>query len=162
MGRIEKQFSVLGIPCVGGTIVVPKRSGLCRKDERRRMGCAPFRPGRMLQKDGCEPLAGQRACHGMHADLRPQAFRLVVVHEEVALIEQAGHAKRVSLFVNGRFERDAGATERAVGDDDSRTADRIVDDLMPIENLDRVRLGLCPQCESQNAIGVLEKRGFPG
>ena len=162
MGGIEKQFPLFSIPCVGISIVVSKRSGFRREDERQRMGRAPFHPGRMLEKDRCESLAGQRACNGMHRYLRPQALRLMVVHEEIALIEQTGDTERIQTPLHDSIKRDAGAAERAIGDDHGGAADRVVDDLMPIENLDRVRLGFCSQCESQDAISVLEERSLPG
>ena len=65
-------------------------------------------------------------------------MRLAVVHHEIAPVEAAGRAELVRGPVEALVEDDAGVAERAERGGDGDATARVVDDLVPDEDLERI------------------------
>src|SRR5260370_18953110 len=106
------------------------------------VGCgmlfAPGLPRRERARYRSQLLPRHRTRQCPTLELRPQALRVLVLRHEVALVYLARHPEGQSLAAD-RAVVDAGVLDqRAEGYGKRRSRDRIVDHLMPIENLDRV------------------------
>ncbi len=76
----------------------------------------------------------------------------MVIHHQVTLVQETGDAKGHRATVDDRGKGNAGSTERAVGDENWFSADRVVDDLMPIGDFDRIGLGFASLDDAEDPV----------
>src|SRR5262249_26494310 len=76
--------------------------------------------------------------NGQTNGLLPPRFSLPVVHQQVAVAQPPGGAEIQHPPVDRSLKSNRCIAERAEGDSDRYSSDRIIDDLVPDENLDGV------------------------
>jgi len=101
----------------------------------------PVFPCRVEARQDGELRSCHRAGDGFLHELRPETLGLAVVHDQSCLVEFARHAEGESLAINDRVVHDARTAERSPGDEDRPVPHPVINDLMPVENLDRISFG---------------------
>jgi hypothetical protein len=166
----DADAALLVVVAVGGSLVVALERAAARaavlggavvaagalEDLDVRVLGAPRIPGDGAGGDELEVGPVQLAVGGGAEDLRPQRVRLLVDHDEVGLVQVAGDVEVQGAPVDGAVEHDAGPAKRAVGDDDRLPVGGVlvVDDLVVVEDLDRVRLGLAVALDPDHPVVV--------
>ena len=98
------------------------------------MAFFPVAPGRVRRWDRRNLSAFQRAADCFRQKLRPQRSGCVVIEKYVAVIQQAGDAEVQIDARKPNRKCHTGKTQRAVGHDDRRITEVVIDDFMPIKN----------------------------
>jgi hypothetical protein len=91
-----------------------------------------------MRRQHAQARARVAADDAFAAELLPPRFRLPVVHDEVGVAQVAGRAEAQRASLHPAVERDRGVAERAERDRNRNTADDVVDDLVPDQDLERV------------------------
>ena len=127
-----------------------------------RVVLAEVGPGDDRPWDLGESGAGELADDSLAEDLLPPAVGGPVVHDEVAVAEEAADAEGVDGVAHAAFEDDGGVAEGAEGDDDGLSADDVVDDLVPGHDLEGVGAGVVADLEGDHGLPVGEPVGVVG
>src|SRR5215471_9732792 len=122
----------------------------------------PVAPSGKFAWDRRQPSTGHRPCHGLTAQLRPQAFSSAVVHQQVALIKETRNAEDYFAAMYLAVEDDSTRGERAIGDGQRLAADTVIDDFMPVHDAERIGLGFTTACDADNLVIVGKKVRFLG
>ena len=107
----------------------------------------------MSQGDRRELLTLERTGNGLRRDLRPERLRRPVVEQQVAAVEQPRDTKCRRLAPGSCHVRNAGAAQRAIGDGDRIVAEVVVDDFVPVQDPDRVRLHHAISSQAEYPVG---------
>ncbi len=98
----------------------------------------PISPGHRLRWIEFEAFSGQLSDDGDAADLLPKSSGEAIIHEKVRTVELTRNAELRVFSLHFALVHDGAATERSVGDEQMFAFKRLVDDLMPDENLERI------------------------
>ncbi len=80
----------------------------------------------------------KRPYYRLAGDLPPEGVGLSVIHDEVGLVEGAGVPEAEERPLQPAIVDYPAAAERAVGDENGDAIERIVDDLVEVEDLERI------------------------
>ena len=92
----------------------------------------------MVTGTSCSNLARIWSDNTFGNDLVPERFGCAVIQHEIAVVEHARNAKLCDLSAHIATNANRRATQRAPGDGNGVTADRVVDDFMVVKNPGRV------------------------
>jgi hypothetical protein len=102
---------------------------------------AAKREGFDAHRQKLELSSKQRADDAVAAELLPPALGLAVVHDEIRIAQLPGGAEAQNAAAQAPIEDDRGIAQGTPGDRDRPAADRVVDDLVPDHDAQRVGLG---------------------
>lgn len=108
------------------------------KDAAERMGRFPVIPAVVRDRIGPQTLPGKKPFDSRARHLQPFAAGIPVVHEQVGIVEIAGHAEGQSSLPQLGDEGSGAAAEWSVGDEQRPTAYKVVHDLVVLEDADGV------------------------
>ena len=125
-------------------------------------------PGNDGSGDLGEPGAGELSDDGLAEDLLPPAVGGAVVHDEVAVAEEAADTEGVDSVPHAAVEGDGGVAEGAESDEDRLAAYHVVDDLVPGHYLEGVGTGVAVDFDGDDGlhfgepVDVIGDWGEPG
>ncbi len=138
MGNRRYHLVPVLVAPVGIDSIVARIASIDTKYVGRGMLLLPGLPGHDRARYRRQLLPRHRSGQRLTLELRPQALRALIVEHQVALVELARHAESERLAA-GLAAVDGGALDqRAEGHRERRSRHRVVDHLVPVENLDRV------------------------
>jgi len=123
---------------IGGATIGAAMTGLERENARTGMQLAPLAPGHHARPQENQALPERRARHRLGPNLRPQALAIAIIKEEIGTVEETRHTKDPLAPADPAIEDHRRSAERTVGDQDRSPPERVVDELVPLENRDRI------------------------
>ncbi len=99
----------------------------------------------------------QLADQGIASELLPPGLRLPVVHDEVGVAQLPGRPEVEHPAVDAPVEGDRRVAEGAEGDGDRSVAETCVDDLVPGQDLQRIRTALALDRDLDHRLAVREE-----
>ena len=142
---------------VGVDAVVAAVAGLPTEDEAPGKRLLVVGPGGDGQRQEVEVGASEVADDGFAGGLLPERLGQVIPHDHVANPQVGADAEAQGLVVDDPAKADGGITQRTVGGDDRLAADRVVDDFVPREDLQRLGAALAAVLEDGDRLAVVEE-----
>ena len=111
------------------------------------------------QRDQIKRFSGQGPNNSFGYDLIPKRFGIAVVKNQVAVVQQARHTKFGDRVAYLPTHADGRAAERAPGDRNGLSCNRVINDFVMIANLCRVCAELLAKSNGDDDIVVADVRG---
>ncbi len=115
----------------------------------------PAGPARHRDRDQLQRLAGIRADDAFGIDLVPERLCSAVVEHEVAVVQDPRNSELGDLAAHDPADADGRAAQRAPGDRNRNARDRVVDDLVAIQDARRVGALVAAEgnCDNHGIVG---------
>ncbi|MPY93721.1 MAG: ATP-binding cassette domain-containing protein [Acidimicrobiia bacterium] len=153
----ERRAPHLVIPGVGVAAIVLGEPRLPRQHEAVGVGGGELGPRRQRHREGVELHASEHAEDPLPGEVPPQRAGLAVVHDQRAVPQRPGYAEVEHPAVVAAIVGERRVAQRAVGDGNRDAVDRVVDDLVPGEDLHRVRTGVAVDLQHEHGLAVPEE-----
>ncbi len=125
-----------------------------REHPRERMTGQPGAQELLADRDPLELLPGHGSRDRLTGELQPEALGLAVVEQEVRVVDQARDAEGESPSLDLPSVRAWDSHQRVVGDHDGHTTYLVVHDLVRLDQVDRVDVGLFPYGDTEHRIAL--------
>ncbi len=121
------------------------------------MGGLELAPAEHLRVHGLQRRPGQLADEPRAGELLPPRLGLAIPHNQIGVAELAGRPEGQRATIHPAVERERRVAQRAEGHHERPTPEHVVDDLVPHEDLLRVRACLPAGLDGDDRLACREK-----